>query len=146
MMGNDRRDLFSEPQTSDPDFEQRLLADLECIARPRHARWDEFGLLAVRSMLQVRLRELGPVEEHHFAEGRDAGVNLIVRLPGQRTDLDPILVAAHYDGPLGSPGAAGWPGRLCGRCGWWPSTKRSGAWWAAACSPASCVSSSNSCV
>ena len=105
MMGNDRRDLFSEPQTSDPDFEQRLLADLECIARPRHARWDEFGLLAVRSMLQVRLRELGPVEEHHFAEGRDAGVNLIVRLPGQRTDLDPILVAAHYDGPLGSPGA-----------------------------------------
>mgnify|MGYP003327255448 CR=1 FL=1 len=104
-MGNDRRDLFSEPQTSDPDFEQRLLADLECIARPRHARWDEFGLLSVRSMLQVRLRELGPVEEHHFAEGRDAGVNLIVRLPGQRTDLDPILVAAHYDGPLGSPGA-----------------------------------------
>jgi hypothetical protein len=90
---------------ADSAFEQRLRADLEFIARPRHARWDEFGLLAVRSMLLERLRELGPVEEHHFQEGSDAGVNLIVKLPGQRSDLDPILVAAHYDGPLGSPGA-----------------------------------------
>ena len=124
----------------------RLRADLAFIARPRHARWDPFGLLAVRSMLLERLGSLGPVEEHHFQVNADAGVNLIVKLPGQRMDLDPILVAAHYDGPLGSPGDAGWPGRLCGRCGWWPSTQRSGAWWAVACSPASCVSSSNSCV
>jgi Zn-dependent M28 family amino/carboxypeptidase len=87
------------------ELEQRLLADLEFIARPRHARWDAFGLLAVRSMLLERLQALGPVEEHHFQEGSDAGVNLIVKLPGQRQDLDPILVAAHYDGPLGSPGA-----------------------------------------
>ena len=91
------------PQKS--ELEHRLLADLEFIARPRHARWDAFGLLAVRSMLLERLQALGPVEEHHFQEGSDAGVNLIVKLPGQRLDLDPILVAAHYDGPLGSPGA-----------------------------------------
>ena len=90
---------------ADPAFEQRLLADLKFIARPRHARWDEFGLLAVRSMLLERLQALGPVQKHHFQEGSDAGVNLIVKLPGQRMDLDPILVAAHYDGPLGSPGA-----------------------------------------
>ena len=95
------------PDSLAPDagFEQRLLADLNFIARPRHARWDEFGLLAVRSMLLERLRDLGPVEEHHFQEGSDAGVNFIVKLPGERMDLDPILVAAHYDGPLGSPGA-----------------------------------------
>ena len=90
---------------ADPEFEQRLRADLAFIARPRHARWDEFGLLAVRSMLLERLRALGPVDEHHFQEGSDAGVNLIVKLAAQRNDLDPILVAAHYDGPLGSPGA-----------------------------------------
>jgi len=59
----------------------------------------------VRSMLLERLRVLGPVEEHYFEESSDAGVNLIVKLPGQRMDLDPILVAAHYDGPLGSAGA-----------------------------------------
>ncbi len=98
-------DHTSDSLAADPAFEQRLRADLEFIARPRHARWDEFGLLAVRSMLLERLRELAPVEEHHFQEGSDAGVNLIVKLPGQRNDLDPILVAAHYDGPLGSPGA-----------------------------------------
>ena len=104
-MSKDRAELIPHTQSLDPNFEQRLLADLESIARPRHARWDEFGLLAVRSMLLERLQALGPVEEHHFQEGSDAGVNLILKLPGQRLDLDPILVAAHYDGPLGSPGA-----------------------------------------
>jgi hypothetical protein len=98
-------DSLAPAHPRDPELEQRLRADLAFIARPRHARWDEFGLLAVRSMLLERLRELGPVEEHHFQEGSDAGVNLIVKIPGQRMDLDPILVAAHYDGPLGSPGA-----------------------------------------
>ena len=93
------------PYSRDPEFEARLRADLEFIARPRHARWDEFGLLAVRSMLLERLQALGTVEQHHFKESSDTGVNLILRLPGQRMDLDPILVAAHYDGPLGSPGA-----------------------------------------
>ena len=90
---------------ADRGFEQRLHADLACIARPRHARWDAFGLLAVRSMLIERLRELGPVEQHHVREHSDQGVNLIAKIPGQRMDLDPILVAAHYDGPPGSPGA-----------------------------------------
>jgi Zn-dependent M28 family amino/carboxypeptidase len=32
-------------------------------------------------------------------------VNLILRLPGRQPDLEPVLVGAHYDGPLGSPGA-----------------------------------------
>jgi hypothetical protein len=104
-MADRTSDSLAPSLPRDPDFEQRLLADLEFIARPRHARWDEFGLLAVRSMLLERLRALGPVEEQHFREGSDAGVNLIVKIPGQRMDLDPILVAAHYDGPLGSPGA-----------------------------------------
>ena len=45
------------------------------------------------------------MEQHCFGEGADAGVNLILRLPGQRPELAPVLVAAHYDGPLGSPGA-----------------------------------------
>jgi Zn-dependent M28 family amino/carboxypeptidase len=83
----------------------RLLADLEQLARPRHARWDELGLMAVRSLVLERLQAFGPVEQHCFGEGADAGVNLILRLPGQRPELAPVLVAAHYDGPLGSPGA-----------------------------------------
>lgn len=87
------------------DVRERVLADLEQIVRPRHARWDELGLMAVRSVLSERLQALGPVELHHFGAGADAGVNLILRLPGERRELAPVLVAAHYDGPLGSPGA-----------------------------------------
>jgi len=85
--------------------QERVLADLEQLARPRHARWDELGLLAVRSFVLEQLQAHGPVEQHPFGAGADAGVNLILRLPGQRLELAPVLVAAHYDGPLGSPGA-----------------------------------------
>ena len=85
--------------------QQRLLTDLQQLVRPRHARWDELGLMSVRSFVLEELQAHGQVEQHHFGEGADAGVNLILRLPGQRPELAPVLVAAHYDGPLGSPGA-----------------------------------------
>ena len=85
--------------------QQRLLAALEQLVRPRHARWDELGLMSVRSFVLEELQAHGLVEQHCFGEGADAGVNLIRRLPGQRPELAPVLVAAHYDGPLGSPGA-----------------------------------------
>ena len=88
-----------------PTLRQRLLGDLRQLARPRHARWDPFGLLGVRCLLRERLSALGPVEEQHFGSGVDAGVNLILRLSGRRNDLPPLLVAAHYDGPLHSIGA-----------------------------------------
>ncbi len=63
------------------------------------------GLMAVRTYLKEQLGALGPVEEHRFSEGIDEGTNLILKLPGQRPELDPLLVAAHYDGPLHSIGA-----------------------------------------
>ncbi|WP_254947800.1 M20/M25/M40 family metallo-hydrolase [Cyanobium sp. N.Huapi 1H5] len=61
--------------------------------------------MAVRAYLTEQLGALGPVQEHHFRAGIDAGTNLILKLPGQRPELDPLLVAAHYDGPLHSIGA-----------------------------------------
>ena len=85
--------------------QQRLLTDLQQLVRHRHARWDELGLMSVRSFVLEELQVHGEVEQHHFGEGADAGVNLILRVPGQRPELAPVLVAAHYDGPLGSPGA-----------------------------------------
>ncbi|MEB3362482.1 MAG: M28 family peptidase, partial [Synechococcaceae cyanobacterium] len=90
---------------NNPDLEQRLLADLRQFAVPRHACWDRLGLMGVRAAVRDRLRDLGPTEEHHFQQGIEAGVNLILRLPGQRPELAPLLVGAHYDGPLHSPGA-----------------------------------------
>ena len=89
----------------DPDLQQRLLTDLHQFAVPRHARWDPLGLLTVRSAVRQRLSAFGPVEEHHFGSGSDAGTNLILRLPGREPHRRPLLVGAHYDGPLHSLGA-----------------------------------------
>ena len=86
-------------------LQERLLAHLEQLARPRHARWDALGLMAVRTYLLEQLGALGTVEEHRFSHGIDTGVNLVLKLPGQRSELEPILVGAHYDGPLQSIGA-----------------------------------------
>ena len=93
------------PKPGEPLLGQRLLRDLRQLARPRHARWDPVGLLSVRSYLREQLGALGPVEEQSFGSGCDRGTNLILRLPGRHPELAPLLVAAHYDGPLHSIGA-----------------------------------------
>lgn len=91
--------------TTTSGLQERLLSHLEQLARPRHARWDALGLMAVRTYLLEQLGALGTVEEHRFSHGIDTGVNLVLKLPGQRSELEPILVGAHYDGPLQSIGA-----------------------------------------
>ncbi|MGL6134007.1 MAG: hypothetical protein ACRC1L_07455, partial [Prochlorococcaceae cyanobacterium] len=53
------------------------------LARPRHAQWDRLGLMSVRVFIHEQLNALGEVEEHAFQEGREAGTNLVLRLPGQ---------------------------------------------------------------
>ena len=82
-----------------------LFSDLETIAVPRHARWDPLGLLAVQSYVKGRLGEVGHVESHHFHTGTVDGVNFILKLPGRNSRLRPLLIGAHYDGPLHSVGA-----------------------------------------
>lgn len=81
------------------------LADLKAIAIPRHARWDPMGLMAVRSYVRDQLSALGDVEEHHFTSGIDAGINFILKLPSRHPTRRPLLIGAHYDGPLQSIGA-----------------------------------------
>lgn len=89
-----------------PDvLQQRLLDDLRTLAVPRHARWDALGLMAVRQAIRERLATFGEVREQVFSGGIDQGINLILELPGRDPTLQPLLVGAHYDGPLNSPGA-----------------------------------------
>lgn len=87
------------------NLSERLRLHLEAVARPRHARWDPLGLMAVRAYISEQFSALGPLEDHSFRHGSDQGVNLILRLPGRQPDLHPLLVGAHYDGPLHSIGA-----------------------------------------
>ena len=81
------------------------IKDLEAISIPRHARWDPIGLMSVRSYVRKRLDELGEVEEHRFFSGTDEGINFILKLPGRDNRRRPLLIGAHYDGPLHSVGA-----------------------------------------
>ena len=85
--------------------QQQLLDDLTQLAIPRHSKWDALGLMTVRSYVKERLSTFGKVEEHSFKEGSEDGVNYILKLPGQNPKLDPMLIGAHYDGPIQSPGA-----------------------------------------
>jgi Zn-dependent M28 family amino/carboxypeptidase len=87
------------------DLQHRLLAHLEQLARPRHAQWDRLGLMSVRAYISEQLSALGDVQEHPFQEGLEEGTNLILKLQGQDGRPDPLLVGAHYDGPLQSIGA-----------------------------------------
>lgn len=90
---------------SSPGLQQRLLSHLQELSRPRHAQWPPLGLISVRNYVQEQLAALGNVEQHRFQDAGGAGVNLILRLPGQDSSLPPLLLGAHYDGPLHSIGA-----------------------------------------
>lgn len=61
--------------------------------------------MTVRSYVKQRLAELGKVEEHRFFSGTDEGINFILKLPGRDNRRRPLLIGAHYDGPLHSVGA-----------------------------------------
>jgi hypothetical protein len=87
------------------DLEARLLQHLHDLVHPRHASWDAIGLLTVRSAIREAFRSYGLVEEQGFEDRGGAGQNLILRLPGLHPDRDPLLVGAHYDAAIHSPGA-----------------------------------------
>ena len=84
---------------------QHLVEALRQIAILRHSTWDALGLMSTRIFVKDRLAEYGEVKEHFFKEGSEEGVNYILKLPGQDPTLDPMLIGAHYDGPIQSPGA-----------------------------------------
>ena len=86
-------------------LQQRLCSDLRQFAVPRHARWDPLGLMTVRQLLRERLGRFGALEEHTFTNDGEEGTNLILKLPGRNPKRRPLLLGAHYDGPLHSPGA-----------------------------------------
>ena len=63
------------------------------------------GLMSVRSYVRDQLSAMGDLEEHHFSSGIDEGINFILKIPGRKPNRKPLLVGAHYDGPLHSIGA-----------------------------------------
>lgn len=80
-----------------------LFADLEALAFERYEASDR---ASVREYLMQSLAAAGwnPVLQP-FGDGVISGVNVVAERPGTDPDAGAILVGAHYDTVIGSPGA-----------------------------------------
>lgn len=78
---------------------RRHRAYLKQLAPPRHAHWARLGLVTLLAYIREQHSVLGKMEEHPFQDVSEAGTNLMLFLPGQNSDFDPLLLGAHYDGP-----------------------------------------------
>ena len=59
-----------------------------------------------RDYIREMFRSYGlQVQEHAFSNTDGTGVNLVAHMAGRRTDIQPLLVSAHYDTVPCSPGA-----------------------------------------
>ncbi len=91
----------------DPSLTQRLRSHLEQIVRERNPYLASEGHFYVREYIREQLGHWGTVEVYEFqVQGREHQ-NLILDLPAQPNEVHrpPILIGAHYDAVVGTPGA-----------------------------------------
>lgn len=86
---------------------KRFIADLECLARERHPDASPEALRHTAQYLEERFSALGlAISSHHFPRAGTTYRNVIATTtydPGLATP--PLVLAAHYDTVVGSPGA-----------------------------------------
>lgn len=91
------------------DLKKQLETHLIQIARERDAYLATAGHFFVQEYIRADFSQWGSVEIHTFDVGSKVYENLILNLPPDfktgKDNLSPILIAAHYDGVPGSPGA-----------------------------------------
>lgn len=90
------------------DLKKQLQTHLTFIARDRDPYLATAGHFFVQEYIREQFAQWGSVEIHTFEVAGKAFQNLILNLPPQntsKTDLPPILIAAHYDAVPGTSGA-----------------------------------------
>lgn len=100
-------------EKSHAEMKQRLLTHLEAIVRERDPYLASGGHFFVREYIREQLSQWGTIEVHEFPWRNHIHQNLILKMVGGQDspsvhpnpDKAPILLAAHYDGVVGSPGA-----------------------------------------
>ncbi|MCS6813538.1 MAG: M28 family peptidase [Cyanobacteria bacterium] len=85
-------------------LQEQLLAHLQQVTRERDPYLATAGHFFVREYVRQQLGQWGVVTMHEFAQRGLHHQNLILDLPG-RTSQSPVLIGAHYDAVLGTPGA-----------------------------------------
>ena len=90
-------------------LKKQLEAHLIQIARERDPYLATAGHFFVQEYIRASFSQWGSVEIHTFKVGNKPFENLILNLPPDaksgKSNLSPILIAAHYDGVPGTPGA-----------------------------------------
>jgi Zn-dependent M28 family amino/carboxypeptidase len=88
---------------------ERLQTSLSEIARERDPYMATGGHFFVQEYIRQQFSQWGSVEIHTFRVRGKVCKNFILNLPseakGQKKDLSPILIGAHYDAVPGTPGA-----------------------------------------
>lgn len=91
------------------DLKKQLQNHLYQIARERDPYLATGGHFFVQQYIRAFFSQWGSVEIHTFKVGNKLCENLILNLPSdsktEKSDLSPILIAAHYDAVPGTPGA-----------------------------------------
>ncbi len=89
------------------DLKQRLYHHLTEIVRDRDPYIASGGHFFVQQYIRQQMAQFGTVETHSFIYKGKTHYNLILNLPAvdKFNHKPPILIAAHYDAVLGSPGA-----------------------------------------
>lgn len=84
----------------------RLRSHVEQVAVERDIYFNRLNHLAVREYIREQMSTYGSVYCHRFDVQGESFENLILDIPGSTANQpSPILVGAHYDGVMGSPGA-----------------------------------------
>ena len=95
------------------EIEYRLRTHLEAVVRERDPYLSRGGHFLVREYIREQLSQWGTVENHEFQWHNDTHQNLILKLSTRQDSTSPtlppsklpIILGAHYDGVVGSPGA-----------------------------------------
>lgn len=88
------------------ELQARLKGHLEEIVRDRHPYFSSGGHFYVQQYLCEQFRQWGKLETHEFDFSGNQHTNYILNVaPAKPSSKPPILLAAHYDGVPGTPGA-----------------------------------------
>jgi Zn-dependent M28 family amino/carboxypeptidase len=87
-----------------PASPARLRSHLQYLSRERDPYIATAGHFFVQQYIQTHLEQWGTVETQEFQHQQRSHRNLILTIPGLKSDL-PILIGAHYDAVPGTPGA-----------------------------------------
>ena len=91
----------------DPALRERLVNHLGQVVGDRNPFFASARHFFVQQYIQQEFSHWGEVTSHDFEFQGRQHTNWVLNLPGRDPSRPPILVGAHYDSVVGSPGATG---------------------------------------